>query len=116
MHGAYAGHQTNLIRLKPEILNPSDEGVSLRITLIEQESRRSAAEEYSKPSSSKGTGGNEDYEVTANKGKCKDGKGTRICSYFNTERGCLKGDDCEFLDVKSEAKGKGKKGKQSGQR
>ena len=49
----------------------------------------------------------------ANKGRGKDGKGTRICSYFNTERGCLKGSDCEFLHVKSDAKGKGKKGKQS---
>ena len=62
----------NLIRLKPELLNPYDEGVSLMITLVEQESRRLAAEEYSKPSRSKSSGANGESEVAASQGKGKD--------------------------------------------
>ena len=101
----------NLVRLRPEILNPSDEGVSLMVTLIEQESRRLAAEEYSRPNNAKGNGAPPgEHEVSASKGKGKDGKGPKICGFYNTERGCLKGNACEFLHVKSDGKGKGKKG------
>ena len=39
----------NLLRLRPEILNPTEEGVSLLLTAIESEARRLAAEENSKP-------------------------------------------------------------------
>ena len=33
--------------------------------------------------------------------------------FFNTDRGCLKGNNCELLHVKFQGKGKGKRGKQS---
>ena len=105
----------NLMRLRPEILNPSDEGVSLMMTLIEQESRRLAAEEYSRPNNAKANGGpSGEYEVSASKGKGKDGKGSKICGFFNSDRGCLKGSNCDFLHIKSDGKGKGKKGGKDG--
>ena len=109
----------NLLRLRPEILNPTEEGVSLLQTAIEAEARRLAAEEFSKPHHPKGSdAGTGEYEITAAKGKGKGKKGkptgdtkSTPCAFFNTERGCLKGKDCEYWhgDPKgAKAKGKGK--------
>ncbi|CAE7252907.1 GIP [Symbiodinium sp. CCMP2592] len=103
----------NLLRLRPEILNPTEEGVSLLLTAIESEARRLAAEEFSKPGQSKGyEAGHGEYEITAAKGKGKD-KGKKgnasgdtkfiPCAFFNTERGCLKGKDCEYMHAASMA-------------
>ena len=59
-----------------------------------------------------------EYEVTAAQGKGKGKKGnaagdTRFtpCAFFNTERGCLKGENCEYMHAEpkgAKAKGKGK--------
>ncbi|CAE7745184.1 unnamed protein product [Symbiodinium sp. CCMP2592] len=70
----------NLLRLRPEILNPTEEGVSLLQTAIEAEARRLAAEEFSKPHHAKG-----DTKFTP-------------CAFFNTERGNSSPSELSELD------------------
>ena len=61
---------------------------------------QSASEEYTIPSASQAESGS--------KGGGK--KGARLCAYFHTARGCLKGAECEFRHEDPPPKGKGTKG------
>ena len=107
----------NLLRLSPEFIAPSEAGLNTLVATLETEARRMGAEEDVRTSRS-GTG-TEDYEYTVAaqlKGKGKGrGKGKaaesqdarRVCWSFGTGKGCNKGNDCPFKNVKPSA---GKRG------
>ena len=59
-----------------------------------------ASEEYAIPSASQVESG----------GKGGGKKGVRVCAYYNSARGCLKGAECEFRHEDPQPKGKGAKG------
>ena len=106
----------NLIRMTPEVMMPSEAGVQRLITMLLQEGRRLQAEdEISKGKSNQVHIENPQAAQAAGqpagKGKGRSPKDI-LCKYYQMDRGCVKGDACEFSHAapkaaKSKGKGKG---------
>ena len=101
-----------ILRLQSNIQIPTPDGVELCLKVLEAEAIKLQAEDISKPKGNKLD--NEEYSIpNANQAAAGGKGGTRLCAYFNTARGCLKGAECEFRH-ESTATGKGAKGSEKG--
>ena len=103
------GVRLGILRLQSNIQIPTVDGVEFYLKILEAEAVKLQAEDISKPKNTKAD--SEEYSIpNANQAAAGGKGGTRLCAYFNTARGCLKGAECKF---RHEAKGTGKGAKGS---
>ena len=101
-----------ILRLQSNIQIPTIDGVELYLKILEAEAIKLQAEDISKPKNAKAD--SEEYHIpNANQAAAGGKGGSRLCGFFNTARGCLKGAACEFRH-ESAGTGKGAKGSEKG--
>ena len=101
-----------ILRLQSNIQIPTNDGVELYLKILEAEAIKMQAEDISRPKGNKLD--NEEYTIpNANQASAGGKGGVRLCAYFNTARGCLKGAECEFRH-EAASSGKGAKGSEKG--
>ena len=101
-----------ILRLQSNIQIPTIDGVELYLKILEAEAIKLQADDVSKPKNAKAD--SEEYHIpNANQAAAGGKGGSRLCSYFNTARGCLKGAECEFRH-ETASTGKGAKGSEKG--
>ena len=84
------GVRLGILRLQSNIQIPTQDGVELYVKVLEAEAIKLQAEDASKPKNAKTD--SEEYNIpSANQATAGGKGGTRLCAYFNTARGCLKG-------------------------
>ena len=105
-----------IMRLQANIQIPTPEGVEIYTKILEAEAMKLQAEDTSRTKPSNAYADQGEYAIpTAN--SADGGKeGVRLCSYYNTARGCLKGSECTFRHeaFPNPMKGKGAKGEKGG--
>ena len=106
-----------ILRLQANIQLPPADGVELYAKILETEGIKLQAEEVNKPKGGRtdSLSASEEYTVPSasqveSGGKGGGKKGVRVCAYYNTARGCLKGAECEYRHEDPQPKGKGTKG------
>ncbi|CAE7399595.1 unnamed protein product [Symbiodinium pilosum] len=106
-----------ILRLQANIQLPTADGVELYAKILETEGIKLQAEEVNKPKGGRADSqsASEEYTVPSasqaeSGGKGGGKKGVRVCAYYNSARGCLKGAECEFRHEDPQPKGKGTKG------
>ena len=101
-----------ILRLQSNIQIPTIDGVELYLKILEAEAIKLQAEDISKPKNAKAD--SEEYHIpNANQAAAGGKGGSRLCGFFNTARGCLKGAACEFRH-ETAGTGKGAKGSEKG--
>ena len=111
------GVRLGILRLQSNIQLPTADGVELYAKVLETEGIKLQAEEANKPKGGRtdGQSASEEYTIPSasqaeSGGKGGGKKGARLCAYFHTARGCLKGVECEFRHEDPPPNGKGTKG------
>ena len=106
-----------ILRLQANIQLPTADGVEPCAKILETEGIKLQAEEVNKPKGGRtdSQSASEEYTVPSasqveSGGKGSGKKGVRVCAYYNTARGCLKGAECEYRHEDPQPKGKGTKG------
>ena len=106
-----------ILRLQANIQLPTADGVELYAKILETEGIKLQAEEVTKPKGGRADSqfASEEYTVPSasqaeSGGKGGGKKGVRVCAYYNSARGCLKGAECEYRHEDPQPKGKGTKG------
>ena len=114
------GVRLGILRLQSNIQLPTADGVELYAKVLETEGIKLQAEEANKPKGGRTDSqfASEEYTIPSasqveSGGKGGGKKGARLCAYFHTARGCLKGAECEFRH-EATATGKGAKGSEKG--
>ena len=108
------GVRLGILRLQSNIQLPTADGVALYAKVLETEGIKLQAEEANKPKGGRtdSQSASEEYTIPSasqveSGGKGGGKKGTRLCAYFHTARGCLKGAECDFRHEDPPPKGKG---------
>ena len=101
-----------ILRLQSNTQVPTIDGVELYLKILEAEAIKLQADDVSKPKNAKAD--SEEYHIpNANQAAAGGKGGSRLCAYFNTARGCLKGAECEFRH-ETAGTGQGAKGSEKG--
>ena len=105
-----------IMRLQANIQIPTPEGVEIYTKILEAEAMKLQAEDTSRTKPSHVHADQGEYAIpTANSADGGKG-GVRLCGFYNTARGCLKGSECTFRHeaLPNPMKGKGAKGEKGG--